>query len=756
MAPGQASPNPRRLLARVRDVMAGAGSAQHRLDETVAVIAEGTAAEVCSVYVMRPGEVLELFATHGLRASAVHLTRLRVGEGLVGEIAAHARPLALADAQGHPSFVFRPETGEEIYHSLMGVPILRGGRVIGVLVVQNRTRRQYLEEEVEALQTVAMVLAELVAGGELVSRDELRPVDGIALLPLRLEGVYVNSGIGIGRAVLHQPRFDIHHLVAEDPELEHRRLSQAFADMHGALDDMLQSSEIARGGEHHDILESYRMIAEDAGLMARIDEAITGGLTAEAAVQKVHNDIRARMSQITDPYLRERIHDLDDLANRLLQHLFGAEGTAAGDDRLDDMILVARSMGPAQLLDYDHSRLRGLVLEEGSATSHVAIVAKAFDIPVVVHAREVLDRVEPGDPIIVDGDNAQVFIRPGEDIRQAFAAGKKARDLRQAAYASLRELPAVTVDGQTVGININAGLLIDVAHLKDSGAAGIGLYRTEIPFMVRADFPDVAAQQRLYTKVLRRADGKPVVFRTLDVGGDKLLPYWDNSEEENPIMGWRAIRVSLDHPAVLRHQLRAMIRAAAGGELRVMFPMLAEVAEFDAARALLEMELDRERERGGRLPGLLEVGAMLEVPALAFQLPALLERVDFLSIGSNDLLQFLFASDRNNVRLAERYDSLSPLFLGFLRSVLEQCRRASVPVSLCGDMASRPLEAMALVGMGLRDISVPPSAVGPLKAMIRSLDSAPLRDCMSRLYGQQRHSVREHLRAFAKDHGVMI
>lgn len=745
----------RRLLARVRDVMAGPGLAQERLDKIVAIIAADMVAEVCSIYVRRPGDVLELFATQGLKPDAVHNTRLRVGEGIVGDIAAHGRPLSLSDAQKHPNFAYRPETGEDIYHSMMGVPVMRGGTLVGVVAVQNRTRRQYAEEEVETLQTVAMVLAELIAGGELVSIGEFRPIDGIALKPLRLEGTRLNAGFGMGQAVLHQRRFVIERVVAEDPAHEHARLRRAFADMHGALDTMLNDGKLSQGGEHRDVLEAVRMIAEDEGWVRRIGEAIDGGLTAEAAVEKAQNDIRARFSQVQDPYLRERVHDFEDLANRLLQNLIGAEA-ASEQMPAEHVVLVARSLGPAELLDYDHTRVRGLVLEEGSATSHVAIVARALDIPVVGQARDAVARIGPGDTVIVDGENAQVLVRPGEDAQQMFLEGIRARAERKAQYAEMRDLPAVTLDGVRIQLNMNAGLLIDMPHLHDGGADGVGLYRTEVPFMVRASFPDVRTQERIYARVIEQAAGKPVVFRTLDVGGDKMLPYWDKANEENPAMGWRAIRVALDRPAMLRQQLRALIRASAGRDLRVMFPMIAEVAEFVAARALLERELTREGRLGNGVPTTISAGIMLEVPSLLYQMAALVKEVDFISVGSNDLLQFLFAADRGNPRLSERYDSLSAPVFQCLKSVADTCRAAGVPIGLCGEMAGDPLGALALVGLGFRNLSVAPPAIGPVKTMIRSLSVAPLVAYMTSLLNGPDRSAREKLRGFAKDHGVMI
>lgn len=745
----------RRLLGRLRDVMAGGGTAQERLDKVVTLIAADMVAEVCSCYVMRAGEVLELFSTEGLRRDAVHQTRLRTGEGLVGDIAAHARPLALADAQAHPNFAYRPETGEEIFHSLMGVPIIRGSRVVGVLVVQNRTMRHYTDEEIETLETVAMVLAELVVSGELVNRSELVPVDGNALLPLRLEGLRLNGGVGLGVAVLHNPRITIRRLVAEDPDAETERLKVALGGIKTALEELFSRPEM-RDGEHRDVLETYRMFTEDKGWINKIGEAIRTGLTAEAAVQKVHDDTRARMSQITDPYLRERMHDFEDLANRLLQYLSGGDEGNPRGELPENAILIGRNMGPMELFDYDPKRLRGLVLEEGSATAHVAIVARALDIPVVGRVKDVLDKIEPLDPVICDGDNAQVFIRPPDDIRESFVDALSQRQLRMAVYARLRDLPAVTREGVSIGIHMNAGLLLDLQHLHESGADGIGLYRTELPFMARSSLPDVAAQTLLYKKIMDQAEGKPVVFRTLDVGGDKVLPYWNPYDEDNPALGWRSIRITLDRPAVMRHQLRALLRAAGGRELSVMFPMIAEVAELVQARRILDIEIEQERAAGHTLPTNIRVGTMLEVPALALQLDALCPLVDFVSVGTNDLMQFLFAVDRGNPRIAERYDTLAPTMIRFMRYVAAKCREHNVSLSVCGEMAGRPLEAMALIGVGIRHLSVSSPSIGPVKTMVRSLNIAGLEAYLATLLDSPDHSLRCKLKNFALDHGVML
>lgn len=749
----------RQLLRRLRDIMATGEGAQERLNRIVAIIAHEMNAAVCSIYIRRAGDVLELFATEGLKTDAVHRTRLRMGEGIVGDIAAYARPFALADAQKHPNFAYRPETGEEVFHSLLGVPILRGGRVMGVLVIQNKEECKYSDEQVELMETIGMVVAELIAAGGVVRRREQAPMDGLALKPLRIDGVQLSAGLAMGRAVLHRPHVPIGKMVAEDENQEFNRLDTALSAMHDKLDHMVKTVDgDGDGGDHVDILKSYRMIAEDRGWIKRIREAISSGLTAEAAVVRVQNETRARMAKVQDVYLRERLLDLEDVAYRLLQHLSDANGngTAAQEDLPDEMIVIARNMGPAELLDYDRERLKGVVLEEGSSTAHVAIVARALDIPVIGRISRILSRVEPFDRVIVDGNNATCFVRPGEEFRRVFQTSMELHAQQRAAYARDKDLPTVTTDGVEIGVNMNAGLLIDLPHLHETGAHGIGLYRTEVPFMVRADYPGVETQADIYRKVYDQAEGKPIVFRTLDIGGDKILPYFQDMAEENPAMGWRAIRVALDRPAMLRQQIRAMIMAADGRPLNVMFPMIADTDEFLKARESLDKELARTAKRDQPVPSEVKVGIMFEVPSLAFQLPSLLRHVDFISIGSNDLLQFFFASDRGNPRLDKRYDALSPAFLSLIKHVSDQCREADVPISVCGEIAGNPLCAMALVGVGVRNLSMSPWSIGPIRSTVRSINLAPLEGYMASLLTSSDHSLKNQLLSFAKDHKVIL
>lgn len=737
--------------------MAEPVGAQDRLDKIVTQIAANMVAEVCSVYVMRGDGVLELFATEGLNREAVHLTVMRSGEGLVGLIASTAEPLSLSDAQSHPSFSYKPETGEEIYHAFLGVPLLRAGNTMGVLVVQNRTYRVYTEEEVEALQTTAMVVAEMIASGEL---QALAPVDtGIALRrAVYQKGTSLAEGVGLGHVVLHEPRVVIKNLIAENVEAELKRLDTAIGEVRASIDELIERGDVAHHGEHREVLETFRMFAHDQGWLRRMREAVTSGLTAEAAVERVQSDNRARMLRQTDPYLRERLHDLDDLANRLLFRLIGRDLVADRSTLPENAIIVARSMGPAALLDYDRSRLRGLVLEEGGPTSHIAIVARALGIPAVGEVSNATSLTEPGDAIIVDGAAGEVQIRPKPDVEAAYAEKARLRARRQEQYQKLRNVPSVTKDGAEVTLHLNAGLVIDLPHLEETGAAGIGLFRTELQFMVAERMPSASDQQALYGAVFAAAGDRPVTFRTLDIGGDKILPYMQAVEEENPALGWRAIRIGLDRPGLLRAQVRALLKAAAGRPLKIMFPMVATCEEFDRAKLIVEKEKTYLSQHGHPLPSDLKLGVMLEVPSLLFQLKEICSRADFLSIGSNDLMQFLFAIDRENRRVSDRFDPLSAPMLRALKMVAEQAEAHGCQATLCGEIGGRPLEAMTLLGLGFRSLSMSPASIGPVKAMLLALDAAELKSFLHEELESpgSGDTLRQKLTQFAESRGIPV
>jgi phosphotransferase system, enzyme I, PtsP len=748
---------PRVLLRRLREVMAEPVSAQERLDKIVVLIAANMVAEVCSVYVLRVDGTLELYATEGLNRQAVHLTVMRSDEGLVGLVAREAKSINLSDAKAHPAYSYRPETGEEIYQSFLGVPVLRAGNTLGVLVVQNRAHRTYSEEEEEALQTTAMVLAEMIASGELsaLARPGAEPA---ARRPLHMSGAAIADGIGLGHVVLHEPRVVVTNFIADDVQKELRRLEAALDTLRADLDVLLERGDVADSGEHREVLEAYRMFAYDRGWLHKMREAVMTGLTAEAAVERVQSDARARMLRQTDPYLRERLHDLDDLANRLMRQLSGRDHAPAKEQLPDNAIIVARSMGPAALLDYDRSRLRGVVLEESGPTSHVAIVARALGIAAIGQIENATGLVDPGDAIIVDGSSGDVHIRPPADIEGAYAEKVRFRARRQAQYQALRTRPSTTRDGTPVSLLLNAGLLVDLPHLSESGAAGIGLFRTELQFMVAASFPRTSEQLSLYRSVLDIAGTRPVTFRTLDIGGDKMLPYMRAVDEENPALGWRAIRLGLDRPGLLRSQIRALLKAAAGRELRVMFPMIAAVEEFDQAKAMVEVELTHLRRHNHPLPEQVHIGAMVEVPSLLYQLDELLARVDFLSVGSNDLFQFLYAADRSNSRVADRFDQISAPVLRVLRDIADRGRVFGKPVTLCGELASRPIGALALVALGYRSLSLTPSAIGPVKSMLLELDADKIEALLRPLIESPAGTVgvRDRLEAFAAAEGLPL
>jgi phosphotransferase system, enzyme I, PtsP len=748
---------PRVLLRRLREVMAEPVSAQERLDKIVVLIAANMVAEVCSVYVLRVDSTLELYATEGLNRDAVHRTVMRADEGLVGLVASQASAVNLSNAQTHPAYSYRPETGEEIYHSFLGVPVLRAGNTLGVLVVQNRARRTYSEEEVEALQTTAMVLAEMIASGE-VSALAPPGAEPAARRSVHLKGTGLSDGIALGHVVLHEPRVVVTNFIADDVPRELQHLKTAVEGLRANLDQMLEHGDLVDGGEHREVLEAYRMFAHDRGWLHKLEEAVITGLTAEAAVERVQSDTRARMLRQTDPYLRERLHDLDDLANRLMRQLTGRDHAPARESLPENAVIIARSMGPAALLDYDRKRLRGLVLEEGGPHSHVTIVARALGIPAVGGIDNATGIADPGDAIIVDGSAGDVHLRPLPDMEAAYAERVRLRARRQQQYQALRDVPCVSKDGQEITLLINAGLTVDLPHIADTGAAGIGLFRTELQFMVAPNFPRANDQYALYRAVLDAAGGKPVTFRTLDIGGDKVLPYMRNIEEENPALGWRAIRLGLDRPALLRTQLRALLRAGSGRALKIMFPMIATVHEFEQARELVERELTHLRRHSHKLPDQVEIGSMVEVPSLLYQLDELLQQVDFLSVGSNDLVQFLYAADRGNPRVSSRFDPLSAPVLRALKDIADKAQTHKKPVTLCGELASQPIGALALAAIGYRSLSLTPSAVGPVKAMLLELDCGKAAVFLCSLIEKSAGGVpiRAGLEKFAADEGLQV
>ncbi|MDX2233596.1 MAG: phosphoenolpyruvate--protein phosphotransferase [Hyphomonadaceae bacterium] len=754
MTPASAPGAARLILRKLREIMSVGDSAQARLDRLVTMIASTMVADVCSIYLKR-GTIHELFATEGLKKEAVHRTKLKENEGLVGLVAETARPLNIADAPNHPRFAYRPETGEDPYNSFLGVPIVRSERVFGVLVVQNRAARNYADEEVEALQTVAMVLEEMVAAGNFGDLSGLQEVEIRPSRPERLVGRAFADGIAIGRAVLHEPHAPLGRMIADDPVKEELRLDAALKRVRATADELVERDPGRLSGQSREVLETLRLLAYDRGWEDRLKRGVRNGLSADAAVANARNEHRARMSSTRDPYLRERMHDLEDLDNRLLRALAAGDSPTAA--RLpDDAVLVARDIGAAELLEYGLDRLRGVALEEGGASSHAAIIARALGIPMVGRIAHLSSRLEAGDRIVLDGERGEARLRPEPEVVIAYEQRLELRSAQAQEFARHRDDPAVTQDGRAIALLLNAGLLLDVQHLADAGAEGIGLFRTEFQFMVAEQLPRVQAQVKLYADVLDAAGGKPVTFRTLDVGGDKVLPYVPHDREENPALGWRAVRIALDRDALMKTQVRALVEAAEGRSLRVMFPLVTVPAEFDQARTLVEKEVALARAKGRQGPLKLEVGAMIEAPALAFAIPFLKGRADFLSIGTNDLMQYFFAADRGNPRVSERYDILCAPALRFLDMIRAAAAAEGIPLSICGEAAGKPLEAMTLIALGYDRLSMPASGVGPVKRMLRSLDAEAAREAVLALLESPATSLRAELGQVAKGLGVIL
>ena len=746
----------RTILTRLHEVMASRSAAQAKLNTVVDVIGGGLDSEVCSIYLLREG-MLELFATKGLSQDAVHVTRMSIGEGLVGTIAGNVETLNLAEATAHPDFSYRPETGEDKYHSFAGVPIVHRERAVGVLCVQHADPRRYADVEIEALQTVAMVLSELISSAGLVDEEETWGLTAAQSGPAQMHGLTLVKGLASGVAVFHQPRVTIEHTVAEDTEAERQRVYLAFDRMREQIDKMAAQAEFGGGGEHDEVLETYKMFAYDEGWKRRINDAIDSGLTAEAAIERVQQHTRMRMRQIDDPLLADRMHDLEDMANRLMRTVSGQLGTAASKGLRQDAILIARNLGPAELLEYDKRRLKGVILEEGSLTAHVVIVARAMGVPVLGRVQGLRGVVREGDELLLDADMATATVRPTPALEEAFNARFARSREKQAAWAALRDVEPRTKDGVRVTVMMNAGLRDDMPMLSMTGADGIGLFRTEFQFLVSATLPARERQTRLYRDVLEAAGDKPVVFRTVDIGGDKALPYLrhdDEGDEENPAMGWRALRVALEREGLLKAQARALLEAAGGRTLNVMFPMVSEPWEFDAAKAVFDAQLKWLKGQRKMLPQEIRYGAMLEVPALAEMLDVLAPKISFLSIGTNDLTQFLFAADRANPKLAERYDWVSPSILRFIARVLKNVDGKGVDVAVCGEMGGRRLEALALIGVGVRRLSITPASVGPIKELLTKVDTREITEAMQGWLANPPVSMRAELVAWASQRGI--
>ena len=734
------------LLKRLKEALAEEGEGQKRLDRLTHLIANSMDTEVCSVYLLVDNKTLELCATEGLDPASVHKTRLRIGEGLVGLVARDAKPINTDNAPSEVGFRFMPETREERYSSFLGVPIQRLGETLGVLVVQSRISRLFSDDEIYAIEVVAMVLAEMTELGAFVGGDEnLKAPHQYSVL---IRGGIAHEGATSGNVLLHEPRVVVTNPFAEDTIIEQKRLQDAIQRLKGDVDGMLNTALKGATEEHKKILEAYRMFANSKSWLKRMEEDIESGLSAEAAVEKEQSTVRARMSRVADAYLRDRLHDLDDLSNRLLRILTG-QGNSDHTDFPESPILVARNIGPGELLEYGRN-LKGIVLEEGSVGGHATIIARAMAIPLIINASAITTEALNGDHVLVDGDQGIVHLRPDDNVKNAFSEKIAMQSKKLERYQKLKDVPAVSKDGITINLMMNAGLMGDLPSLENSGAEGVGLFRTELQFLARNSIPKRGELAALYSRVLDAAGQKKVIFRTLDVGSDKVLPYMRPTDEPNPALGWRAIRLGLDKPGIMKMQLQAFFRAANLRNISIMFPMIAQFGEFIQARELLKTVLENERKMGHSIPKNVEIGAMLETPSLVFAPKQFFELADFISIGGNDLKQFFYAADRENERVRKRYDTLNVSFLNLIKQIVIRCEETSTPLSFCGEDAGKPLEAVCLLAMGIRTLSMRPASIGAVKALIRDINIMELRRVIDQALVSGEQSIRPKVESWIK------
>ena len=737
------------LLQRLQGILSEFDDGQTRLDNMVIEIAKALESDVCSIYLMRDTSTLELCATTGFRLDAIHVAQMRLGEGLVGQIAQDRRIINAANASKVPGFRYIPETGEEIFTSFLGVPLLQQGEPRGVLVVRSKESRRYSASAVESLQIVTAALSDMAELGKFASPGHSFTTPHTYAANFR--GTVGQEGIAEGRVLLHEPRVLVSNPVAEDPEKEIQRLRAALSELQSTIDRFADIAQQESKDENWEIFTAYQMFARSRGWVSRLEDNILSGLSAEASVEKEQSKARAKMRK-AEPFIAERLHDLDDLANRLLRILTGQD--KSGTEIPSDPILVARNIGAAELFEYGR-QLKGIVLEEGSFGSHASIIARSMGIPLLLQVKGLVNEALNGDPIFVDseGKTGQVYLRPDENMAAALHNKFTLRQQTQKFYTNLRDLPAQTRDKVMISLHMNAGVTSDLPSLVMSGAEGVGLYRTELQFLSSRSVPKRQMLVDQYSHVLDSAKGRPVCFRTVDIGSDKILPYAkQHTREANPAMGWRAIRISLDRHGLFKMQLQALIRGSKGRPISVMFPMIAEADEFFQAKEFFLNTIAADRSKGYKIPSEIQIGAVLETPSLAFAPDGFFQEADFISIGGNDLQQFFFAADRTNERVRSRYSTLSVSYLSLIEHITARCDAFNRPVSYCGEAAGIPLEAVCLAAAGVQKLSMRAFSIGRVKHLLRQTDLSEVRAAIHRARNDSLTSVRDYVFELLEPH----
>ena len=739
--------NSRILLKRLKKTLSELGEAQARLNKIVKIIADSMNSEVCSIYLKNRHNILELYATEGLRSKAVHYSQLNVGQGLVGKIAATAEPIKTSQASKTKGFRYLPETGEEIYNSFLGVPIQRLGKILGVLVIQNLKKREFTEDDVYGLEIVAMVIAEMAELGIFTSSDGSDELSQDKKNPLSINGLVGKEGIIIGNTVLLEPQIKIQNPIADNTKLEKRKLKKSISKLNNQLSEIISKKHFKKKGDFLEILETHKLLIEDRSWIKRMESSIDSGLSAIVAVEKEQTTTKSRIAKVKNFYFKERLNEFYEISNILLKILTNQK-TYINLEGIKEPILIARNISPLELVSLRH-QLKGIILEDGSVGSHTTIVSRALNIPLLIQTKDIINKISNGDKIILDADQGLVYLRPDKTISELYTSKLKLRNKAKKTFLASKNLEAKTLDNKKIFLMMNAGLMADLPSLDDSGADGVGLYRTELQFLISNKVPKRAEQAEIYCKVLDSAGTNPVFFRTLDIGSDKILPTITPEIEPNPTLGWRAIRLTLERSGVFKMQVQALIRGAKGRNLNIVIPLVTEINEFLKAKDIILDEINREKKRNRIVPNLIKIGAMLEVPSLVFAPNLFFKSVDFLMVGGNDLKQFFFAADRENEKVRKRYDMLSTSFLSFLKLIVKKSEKYKLPLSYCGEDAGKPIEALVLCSLGFKTLSMQPNCIAPVKSLLRNIKLSEIKQivefALEANYETVRNQVVEYL-----------